>query len=80
MWIVPPVEFGNRLGIALTSLRLYQNPFLKMRLEQPLQRHEKRRAIMTVPIGIATGHNLRVIDLHFHLRVAWQRAVKRIEQ
>jgi len=79
MWIVAAVEFGNGLGIALTGLRLDQNAFLKMRLEQPLQCHEKRRAIVTMPIGIATRHNLRVIDLHFHLRVAWQRAVKRIE-
>src|SRR5215470_12504934 len=76
MGIVAPVEFGNWLGIALAGLRPYQNAFLKVRLEQALERNEKSRAIVAMPVGIAARHNLGVIDLHFHLRVARKRSVK----
>src|SRR4249920_895158 len=51
-----------------------------MRLEETLQRHEKRRAIVTVPIGVASWHNLGIIDLYLHLRIPRQRTVKRVEQ
>src|SRR5512136_2407247 len=80
MWVMPAVEFGNRLGIALAGLRLDQNAFLKMRLEQALECHEKRRAVMAMPICVASWHNLSIVNLHLHLRIARQRAIKCVEQ
>src|SRR5215467_8831992 len=71
MRIMPPVEFCYWFRIALTRFRPHQDAFLKMSLEQALERHEKRCTIVTMPIGVAAWHNLRVVDLHFHLGIAW---------
>ena len=72
MRIMPAVEFGDRLGIAFAGLGLDQHAFLEMRLELALQRHEKRRAVVAMPIGEAARHDLGVVDLHLDLRVARQ--------
>ena len=61
MGVMPTVEFSYRLGITLASVRLDQHAFLKVSLEDALQRHEKRRAIVTVPICVASRHNLGVV-------------------
>src|SRR5262249_31464189 len=79
MRVMPPVEFGNGLGITLTRLGLHQYALLEMRLEQALEGHEKRRAVVTMPIGVSPRHYFRVVDLYFHLRVARERTIKRIE-
>src|SRR5262249_33305090 len=77
--IMPAVELGNWLRVALASFRLHQYAFLEVRLEKTLQGDEKRRAVMTMPVRIASWHNFRVVDLHLHLRITGKRTVKRIE-
>ena len=80
VWIVPAMKLGDRLGVAFTSLRLYQHAFLEMRLEQALQGNKECRAVVAVPIGVSAGHNFRVVNLHFNLRVARQRRIEGIEK
>jgi len=69
MRVMPTVEFGCRLGIALASFRSDQHAFLKMGLEDALQRNEKRCAIVTMPICVASRHDLGVLYLHLYLRI-----------
>src|ERR1700674_4769750 len=78
--IVPAVELRDRLGIALAGLGLDQHAFLEVRLEQSLQRHEKRRAVVAMPVGVTARHDLGVVDLHLYLWIARQRGVERVEQ
>src|SRR5262245_14280332 len=35
---------------------------------------------MAMPVRETSGHNLRVVNLHLHLRISGKRTVKRIEQ
>jgi len=70
MRVVPAVEFGDRLGIAFAGLCLDQDALLKMRFKKALQRYKKSRAIVTVPVCIAARHNLSVVYLNLHLRIA----------
>src|SRR5262249_21294641 len=78
--IMPAVELGNWLGVALAGFRLHQYAFLEVGLEKTLQGDEKRRAVMTMPVRIASRHNFRVVDLYLHLGITGKRALKRIEQ
>jgi len=74
------MEFGDRFGIAFAGLGLDQHAFLKVGLEQPLQRHEERRAVVAMPVGIAARHDLGIVDLHFNFGIARQRRIERVEQ
>ena len=80
MRVMPTVKFGDRFGIAFSGFGPDQNAFLEMCLELALQRDEERSAIVTMPIGEAARHDLGVVDLNLHLRVARQRGIHRIEQ
>src|SRR6188768_3353979 len=80
MRIVPTMKFGDRLEITFASFRLHQNALLEMRFEQSLQRYEKCRAVVAMPVGESAGHDFGIIDLHFYLRVARQRGIKTIEK
>ena len=79
MRIMPAVELGNWLRVAFAGFRIHQYAFLEVRLEKTLQGDEKRRAVMTMPVRIASWHNLRVVDLRLHLRITGKRTVKGIE-
>ena len=80
MRVMPPMKFGDRLGITFASFRLYQNALLEMRFEQTLQRHEKCRAVVTMPVSKSAGHDFGIVNLYFYLRIAWQRRIKAIEE
>ena len=80
MRIMPAMKFGDWLGIAFTSFRLYQHTLLKMRFEQALQCDEESRAVVAMPIGVPAGHDFRVVNLYFHLRIAGQRCIKGVEK
>ena len=80
MRIMSAVKFSYGLGIAFAGLRLDQYAFLEMRFEEALQSYEKCCAIMAMPVGIAARHNLSIVYLYLHLRIARQRAIERVEQ
>jgi len=80
MRIVPTMKIGDRLGITFASFRLHQNALLEMSLEQSLQRYEKCRAVVAMPVGISAGHDFGIVDLYFYLRVARQRRIEGIEK
>ena len=71
MRVVPTMKFGDRLGITFASFRLHQNSLLEMRFEQSLQRYEKCRAVVAMPVGVSAGHDLVIGDLYIYLLVAW---------
>ena len=80
MRVVPTMKFGDRLGITFAGFRLHQNAFLEMRFERSLQRYEKCRAVVAMPVGVSAGYDFGIINLHFYLRVARQRRIKAIEK
>ena len=80
MRIVPTMKFGDRLGITVASFRLHQNALLEMSFEQSLQRYEKCRAVVAMPVGVSAGHDFGIVDLYLYLRVARQRRIKAIEK
>src|ERR1700761_7828469 len=53
MRVVAAMIFPNRFGVDVAGLCLDQRAFLEMRFEQALCRHEKSRAVVAVPIGVA---------------------------
>ena len=80
MRVMAAMESGDRFGITFTGLGLDQHALLEMRLEYSLQRDEEGGAVVAVPVGEAAGHDLGIVDLHLHLRVARQRGVQRLQQ
>ena len=80
MRVVPTMKFGDWLGITFASFGPHQNTFLEMCFEQSLQRYEKCRAVVAMPVGVSTGHDFGIVDLYFYLRVARQRRIKAIEK
>src|SRR5436309_15836611 len=80
MRIVPAMELRDRLRIDIAGPGLHQYALFEMRLELALQRDEERRAVVTMPVGVAARHDLGVVDLHFDLRVPWDRGVELVEQ
>ena len=71
MRIVPAMHLGDRLGINIAGLGLDQHAFLKVRFENALQRNEEGRAVVAMPVGVAAGNDLGVVDLYLDLRILW---------
>lgn len=80
MRVVPTMKFGDRLGITFAGFRPHQGALLEMCFEQSLQRYEKCRAVVAMPVGVTAGHDFGIVDLYFNLRVARQRRIKAIEK
>ena len=80
MRVVSAMEFRDRLGIDVAGLGLHQHAILEMCFELPLQRDEKRRAVVAMPVGEATRHDLGIVDLHFDVRVLRDRRIELVEQ
>src|ERR1700675_2711726 len=69
MRIMTAMEFRDWLRINVSSLSLDQNALLEVSLKDPLQHNKESRAVMTVPVGVATWSDLRVVDLNFDFRI-----------
>jgi hypothetical protein len=80
MRVVTAVKFGHWLRIDVAGFRIHQRPLLEMRLEQALRAHEKRRAVVAMPIRVATWRELGAKDQHIGIRILRQRSIYRFEQ
>src|SRR5258706_7118270 len=68
--VVSAVKLRDRLRVHVSGFGFDQDSFLEMGLEDALQHDKEGRAVMAVPVGVAAGRDLGVIDLNLDLRVA----------
>src|SRR5262245_1510617 len=80
MGIVTAMELADRFGVHVASFGLHQNPFLKLGLEDALQRDEEGRAVVAMPVGVSSRRDFGVVDLNLRLRILRQRRIELIEQ
>jgi hypothetical protein len=77
---VPAVELRDRLRVNVSGFGFDQDSFLKMGLEDALQHDKEGRTVMAVPIGVAAGRDLSVVDLNLDFRVARQRCKQLVKE
>src|SRR5688572_14627734 len=74
MRVVPAVEQATRLRIHVAGFRREDAAVVEARFEDSLQGHEKRRAVVAMPVGITTRGDVRAVDQDPGLGVARDRA------